>query len=392
MTQDHPLGRLFLPLLASIVALTPLAIDLYLPAMLVIASDLNSNLESVQVSLSSYLGGYALGMMVFGPLADRFSRTRLTQVGLLGFAVSSIALAITRDIDAFCVLRIVQAFFGAAATVVVPGVIRHYYKEHTAKGMSYVSMIMMVAPLIAPSLGVALMMVWHWSAIFFVLALYAVIIFCITLSTSIDVPRFTNEKITVHFFTKNYLTVFANKAARNDILTSMLASFAFFCFLTSVPFIYLDYYRVSEQLFGVLFALNIIALMLGNLLNTRLVPKIGSRKMLYIGLFTGLLSGIAVLAESMADMGVWIIASTIAPLMMSLGIIASNADALILIAFEKHTGTATAVIGTLRFGSGALVGPLLALVQPNNTIPFATFMFMAVILAGLCQLRQRNFN
>ena len=198
--------------------------------------------------------------------------------------------------------------------------------------------------------------------------------------------------MTVHFFTKNYLTVFANKAARNDILTSMLASFAFFCFLTSVPFIYLDYYRVSEQLFGVLFALNIIALMLGNLLNTRLVPKIGSRKMLYIGLFTGLLSGIAVLAESMADMGVWIIASTIAPLMMSLGIIASNADALILIAFEKHTGTATAVIGTLRFGSGALVGPLLALVQPNNTIPFATFMFMAVILAGLCQLRQRNFN
>lgn len=391
MTQDHPLGRLFLPLLASIVALTPLAIDLYLPAMLVIASDLNSNLESVQVSLSSYLGGYAFGMMVFGPLADRFSRTRLTQVGLLGFAVCSIALAITRDIDAFCVLRIVQAFFGAAATVVVPGVIRHYYKEHTAKGMSYVSMIMMVAPLIAPSLGVALMMVWHWSAIFFVLAFYAVTLFCITLSTSIDVPRFTNEKITMLFFTKNYLTVFVNKAARNDILTSMLASFAFFCFLTSVPFIYLDYYRVSEQLFGVLFALNIIALMLGNLLNTRLVPKIGSRKMLYIGLFTGLLSGIAVLAESMADMGVWIIASTIAPLMMSLGIIASNADALILIAFEKHTGTATAVIGTLRFGSGALVGPLLALIQPHNTIPFATFMFMAVILAGLCQLRQRNF-
>ncbi|KAF7774014.1 MFS transporter, DHA1 family, bicyclomycin/chloramphenicol resistance protein [Pseudoalteromonas citrea] len=391
MIQDHPLGRLLLPLLASIVALTPLAIDLYLPAMLVIASDLNSDLESVQVSLSSYLGGYALGMMVFGPLADRFSRTRLVQVGLFGFAISSIALAITREIDVFCALRILQAFFGAAATVVVPGVIRHYYKEQTAKGMSYVSMIMMVAPLIAPTVGAALMLVWHWSAIFFVLALYASTLLFITLATSIDVPKFTNEKITIHFFTKNYLTVFANKAARNDILTSMLVSFAFFCFLTSVPFIYLDYYNVSEQLFGVLFAMNIIALMLGNFLNTRLVPKIGSRNMLYSGLIIGLLSGIAVLAESLADMGVWVIASTIAPLMMSLGIIASNADALILIAFEKHTGTATAVIGTLRFGSGALVGPLLALVQPNSTIPFATFMFMAVVLAGLCQMRQRNF-
>jgi DHA1 family bicyclomycin/chloramphenicol resistance-like MFS transporter len=390
MTQNHPLGKLLLPLLASIVALTPLAIDLYLPAMLVIASELHSNLASVQVSLSSYLGGYALGMMIFGPLADRFARTRLVQIGLLGFTISSVALATTKDIDTFCTFRAIQAFFGATATVVVPGIIRHYYQEHTAKGMSYVSMIMMVAPLIAPSLGVALMIIWHWSAIFFALAVYAIVILCITLSTSIDIPRFTNEKITVRFFTHNYLTVFAKKTARNDILTSMLASFAFFCFLTSVPFIYLDYYRVSERLFGILFAMNTIALMFGNLINTRLVPKIGSRKMLLIGLYSGLLSGITVLAESFFDAGVWIIAISIAPLMMSLGIIASNADALILIAFEKHTGTATAVIGTLRFGSGAFVGPLLALIQPHNTIPFATFMLMAVILASLCQIKQHK--
>ncbi|MBQ4862822.1 Bcr/CflA family multidrug efflux MFS transporter [Pseudoalteromonas sp. MMG013] len=391
MTLDHPLGRFLLPLLASIVALTPLAIDLYLPAMLVIASDLNTDLENVQVSLSSYLGGYALGMMVFGPLADRFSRTRLTQIGLLGFAMTSAALAITQDIQVFCILRILQAFFGAAASVVVPGVIRHYYKENTAKGMSYVSMIMMVAPLVAPSLGAVLMLVWHWSAIFFVLTGYAITILIITLTVSIDVPRFTNDKMTLHFFTRNYLTVFSNRSSRHDILTSMLVSFAFFCFLTSVPFIYLDYYQVSEQLFGMLFALNIIALMFGNFLNTRLVPKIGSRKMLYIGLLIGLVSGISVLVLSIYGVSVWVLASAIAPLMMSLGITASNADALILIAFEKHTGTATAVIGTLRFGSGTLVGPLLALIQPQNTIPFAALMFSAVILAGLCQIQHPRF-
>lgn len=392
MNLNHPLGRLLLPLLASIVAITPLAIDLYLPAMLTIAQELQTELESVQVSLSSYLGGYAIGMMIFGPLADRFSRTHLTQLGLFGFAVSSIMLALTEDIQVFCFLRIIQAFFGAAATVVVPGVIRHYYKEHTAKGMSYVSMIMMLAPLLAPSIGAFLMVVWHWSAIFWILSVYAMTILSVLITVNIDVPRFTNERITWHFFTRNYLTVYANKTSRHDILSSMLVSFSFFCFLTSVPFIYLEYYQVSEQTFGVLFAINVISMMLGNFLNTWLVPKIGSRKMLYIGLVIGLIAGIGIFIESVTNAGVWTIALTIAPFMMSLGLIASNADALVLIAFEQHTGTATAVIGTLRFGSGALVGPLLAIIQPNNTIPFAALIFGALLLTCCCQILQHRNN
>ncbi|ALS32706.1 Bcr/CflA family efflux MFS transporter [Pseudoalteromonas sp. NZS127] len=378
--------RILLPLLASIVAITPLAIDMYLPAMLVIAGDLQTSMPNVQISLSIYLAGYALGMLFFGPIADQIGRRKLAKIGLTLFGITSLALAFTTDIYAFWVLRTVQAFTGAAATVVVPGIIRHIYQKNTAKGMSYVSMIMMVAPLLAPSIGSLILGFSVWSTIFLILAAYSFIILAFVHVYLIDIPIFKSNLKGLPLFFNSYKTILSNKDARADILSSMFVSFGFFCFLTSVPFVYLDLFKVSEQLFGILFAFNVVALMLGNFLNTRIVPRIGSRKMLYYGLIFGLLSGAALLTFSVMQLSLYFIVGAIAPLMMSLGIIASNADSLILMKFEANTGTATAVIGTLRFGSGALVGPLLAILHAKSAVPFSSLMFGAVILTVLVQL------
>ena len=381
--------RILLPLLASIVAITPLAIDMYLPAMLIMSQDLNTPISNIQMSLSVYLAGYALGMLFFGPLADQFGRRKLAVIGLSGFCISSLVLALTRQIEVFFIFRAIQAFTGAAATVVVPGVIRCIYQKDTAKGMSYVSMIMMIAPLIAPTIGSILIGYWHWSSIFIILALYSLIILLLATKFFIEIPIFKSDKKGIRLFLDSYSAVFKNKKARLDITTSVLASFAFFCFLTSAPFIYLDYFQVSESRFGFLFAFNVLALMLGNFLNTRLVPKVGSRKMLHAGLLLAVISASLLFTTSILDSGLYYTITALAPLMMSLGIMASNSDALVLLRFEEKSGTATAVIGTLRFGIGALAGPLLALFWVKNTLPFTTLMLTAVILIVLCQLKIR---
>ncbi|NWL16580.1 Bcr/CflA family efflux MFS transporter [Pseudoalteromonas sp. Scap03] len=378
--------RILLPLLASIVAITPLAIDMYLPAMLVIANDLNTSMPNVQISLSIYLAGYALGMLFFGPIADQIGRRKLARIGLSLFGLSSLALAFTTEVHTFWLLRAVQAFTGAAATVVVPGIIRHIYQKNTAKGMSYVSMIMMIAPLLAPSIGSVILGFSLWSTIFIVLAAYSFVILLFVQRYLIDIPIFKNDRKGLSLFFSSYKVVLSNPHARADILSSMFVSFGFFCFLTSVPYIYLDFFKVSEQLFGLLFAFNVMALMFGNFLNTRVVPRIGSRKMLYYGLMCGFLSGTALLSFSVLHLSLYFIVAAIAPLMMSLGIIASNADSLILMKFEQNTGTATAVIGTLRFGSGALVGPILAVMHAQSAVPFSSLMFSAVVLTILVQL------
>ncbi|MDA8939351.1 Bcr/CflA family efflux MFS transporter [Pseudoalteromonas marina] len=378
--------RILLPLLASIVAITPLAIDMYLPAMLVIANNLQTSMPNVQISLSIYLAGYSLGMLFFGPIADQIGRRKLAKIGLTLFGLTSTALAFTTEIHTFWALRAIQAFTGAAATVVVPGIIRHIYQQNTAKGMSYVSMIMMVAPLIAPSVGSFILGFSVWSTIFLVLAAYSFIILVFVQVYLIDIPIHTSEKKGLALFFDSYKTVLSNTDARADILSSMFVSFGFFCFLTSVPFIYLDLYKVSEQLFGILFAFNVMALMFGNFLNTRIVPRIGSRKMLYVGLVCGFISGLCLLTFSILHLSLYYIVAAIAPLMMSLGVTASNADSLILMKFEKNTGTATAVIGTLRFGSGALVGPILAVMHAQSSVPFSSLMFSAVLLTILVQI------
>ncbi|WP_404339535.1 multidrug effflux MFS transporter [Pseudoalteromonas mariniglutinosa] len=381
--------RILLPLLASIVAITPLAIDMYLPAMLVIADALQTTMPNVQISLSLYLAGYSLGMLFFGPIADEIGRRALAKFGLALFGISSLALAFCNDIHWFWTLRVIQAFTGAAATVVVPGIIRHIYRENTAKGMSYVSMIMMVAPLLAPTIGSFILGFSHWQTIFFVLASYSFAILVLVQLYLIDIPIFKSKHKGFALFFDSYKTVFSNKDAQADIASSMFVSFAFFCFLTSVPYVYLDYFNVSEKLFGILFAFNVMALMFGNFLNTRIVPRIGSRKMLFYGLGLGLISGIGLVSFSMLHLSLYFIVAVIAPLMMSLGIIASNADSLILMKFEERSGTATAVIGTLRFGSGALVGPILAFIHPVSAIPFSAMMFCAVVLTALMQWWQR---
>ncbi|CAD2224875.1 Efflux pump [Pseudoalteromonas sp. 3J6] len=378
--------RILLPLLASIVAITPLAIDMYLPAMLVIANDLNTSMPNVQISLSIYLAGYALGMLFFGPIADQIGRRKLARIGLSLFGLSSLALAFTTEVHTFWLLRAVQAFTGAAATVVVPGIIRHIYQKNTAKGMSYVSMIMMIAPLLAPSIGSVILGFSLWSTIFIVLAAYSFVILLFVQRYLIDIPIFKNDRKGLSLFFSSYKVVLSNPHARADILSSMFVSFGFFCFLTSVPYIYLDLFKVSEQLFGLLFAFNVMALMFGNFLNTRVVPRIGSRKMLYYGLICGFISGTALLSFSVIHSSLYFIVAAIVPLMMSLGIIASNADSLILMKFEQNTGTATAVIGTLRFGSGALVGPILAVMHAQSAVPFSSLMFSAVVLTILVQL------
>ncbi len=133
-------------LLAATVAITPFAIDTYLPAIPAIAHDLHAHIGTVQQSLSIFLAAYGAGMLVFGPLADKLGRRPLAIFGVAGFAIASLFLAWENSIHIFLIGRALQAFCGAAATVVVPGIIRLLYKEHTAKGMSYMSLIMMLAP------------------------------------------------------------------------------------------------------------------------------------------------------------------------------------------------------------------------------------------------------
>ncbi len=383
--------KLLLPLLASILAVSPLAVDMYLPAMPTLAEHLNTPMSMVQNSLSIYLLGYALGLILFGPMADKHPRRNLVLLGIGGFFIASLLLPFVSNIEQFLTVRFFQAFVSSAATVVVPGAVREYYGKDTAKGLSYVSMIMMLAPMIAPSIGSVLLLAHSWQLIFYVLAAYSLIVLVLVSyylpnASDVALPEGPVIKKTEMSFIQRYKIVLSNAEARLDIISSMMIALAFFAYITAIPFVYLTIFEVSEYTFSLLFALNILALMMAHFTNTRLVVRKGSRTMLRFGLTLATMAATALMLVNVLALPLIYTVVAIFPLMGSISMIAVNSDALILTKFPQHSGTVTAVIGTLRWGIGALAGPILAFFYDGSAKPFALLMFFAVLVVLCCQL------
>jgi len=386
--------KLLLPLLASILAVSPLAVDMYLSAMPTLAEHLNTPMSMVQNSLSVYLLGYALGLILFGPMADKYSRRKLVLIGIGGFCIASLLLPFVTNIEQFLTVRFFQAFVSSAATVVVPGAVREYYGKDTAKGLSYVSMIMMLAPMIAPSIGSVLLLAHSWQLIFYVLSAYSFIVLLLVIKYLPDAANITDStagnlsvKVKAQLsFIQRYKIVLNNAEARLDILTSMMVSLAFFAYLTAIPYVYLKVFSVSEYNFSLLFALNVFALMIAHFTNTRFVVRMGSRTMLRVGLTIAVLAATALTLVNILQLPLIFTVIAIFPLMGSISLVAVNSDALILTKFPEHSGTVTAVIGTLRWGIGALAGPILGIFYDGSAKPFALLMLFAVLVVLCCQL------
>ena len=379
---------LLIPMLAAIVAITPLAIDMYLPAMSTLALSFQTDVTTVQQSLSIYLAGYALGMLCFGPLADRIGRRPMVIIGLSGFMLTSLLIGFAGQVEVFLGLRFLQAFIGAAATVVVPGYIKEVYGDNTAKGMSYVSLIMMLAPLLAPSIGSVILELGDWHLIFFIQSAYAVtllllVLFALKMPSDKDMETRSQKS-----FLGAYATVLTRQGVKLNIASGVLTSFAFFCYLTASPFVYMEVFALDKSYFAILFSTNVGALMLANIINTRIVSRYGSLRMLHVSTFLGAIAGVGLLTVNLFGMSYHFTVVMLIPLMGCLGVMSVNADAIVLMKFKQETGTATAVIGTLRFGCGALAGPLLAMFYDGTAVPFAALMLAAILLVGICQFNR----
>ncbi len=385
----------FLPLFAAIVAIAPFALDLYLPGMLAISESLGTGIQQVQNSLSTFLIGYATGMFVFGPLADRVGRRPLVLLGLSGFCLTSLLLARVETIEWFLALRTLQALFGGAATVVIPGAIRQLFGKDTAKGLSYVSMIMMLAPMIAPTIGSQILLVGNWRWIFLSLAAYAAIALVIAYFKFPALEDASLSQAQSLSFIRRYQRVLGEKYVHKLLLTSMLASLVFFTYITSVAFIYMHLFHFNENQFSLLFGLNVVGLMAASFINTRLVPRFGSHKILPVAASLATVNGVCLLlaAKTGLDFGSNL-ASAVTPSMVTfiallmlttalMMVISANSDGLILQKMGQHAGTAAAVIGSLRFGSGALGGPLLAYYYQDNLLPVTLLITGASFCIGL---------
>lgn len=385
MSDKQKISALFLITLGMLSMLPPLGVDMYLPAFLNIAADLNVAPEQVPYTLTLFTFGIALGQLFWGPVGDSYGRKPIILFGMLMTTLMAFALSQSNSLEKFTALRFAQGFFGAAPVVLVGALLRDLFnKNELAKMMSLVTLVVMIAPLIAPIIGGYLVTFYHWSAIFYLLAAFGVLsrllIFFVIPETHQKEKRIP---LRLGVVINNFVTIWKQKEVLGYMIASGFGFGGMFVFLTLGSIVYIDLYGVAVDEFGYFFMMNIALMTLGSVLNGHFVSKVGAEKMLQIGLGIQLFAGIWLALVAICDLGFWAMAIGVAVFVGQNALISANAMASILAKFPTMAGTANSIAGSMRFGLGAVIGSVVATFRLNDAMPMLLSMATCVICAVL---------
>ncbi len=370
-------------LVAANTALAPFAIDAYLPAIPALALHIDANIHLTELSISIFLLGMALGQLIFGPLSDRIGRKPVLLGGIVTFTLTSLLLTQIDTFRALMILRFLQALGGGACVVNSAAIVRDCFSgREAARVLSTMVMILMLAPLVAPAVGSVLLALIDWWAIFLFLALYgAALLYLIahhlpeTRVPDHRTPAGTGQVM------RNYVLVLRHREAMGYIAAVSFSFAGMFCFITSSPYAYMEYYGVSSQLYPFVFGANIIVMALSNRLNIRLLSRYSPQQLLRLGLGIQLGAGVLLVLSVLAGLDtLWWVVLLVMFFVGVNGLISPNAVSSMLDHFPGMSATASAVLGSLQFTAGGLAGALVSGLQMQSIWP----MVLGMVGASLC--------
>ena len=273
--------------LGLVAALAPLSIDMYLPSFPTIREEFGTTAAQVQLTLSGYMLGFTLGQLGYGPLSDRFGRRPVLFSGIALFIVMTILCATASSIESLSVYRFLQAVGGAAGTVLSRAIIRDQFSgTYMARAMSVMLMFILLAPMISPVIGGYLLVWIGWRAIFWTLVicgLLAIVVVMIGIPESLPPGRRSQPGIRP--LLRGYGRVLTHRQALGYVLSGGISFGALFAFLSGAPFVFIEFYGVAPEHMGYIFTLNVIGVLAGGWLNSKLVVTQGVREMMTIGVW-----------------------------------------------------------------------------------------------------------
>ncbi len=395
-------NKYFVPVVSVILALlsamSPFATDTYLPAMPDMAKAFGVGINKVQLTITLYFLGFAVGNFIGGPLSDAFGRKRIAVIGIMLYGLSAFLITFATSIEMIWILRFTQAFGGGFGTVTAMVFVKDWFKgRQVAKMATIIGMIMMLAPLFAPIIGTLLIKNNSWPSVFWFLcgfALLLLILVGIILTESRDQSLITKHITSKQFFEK-YIAFFHSRKA---VFMLIILSFAFggmLVFITGASYLYISHYEFEIGLFPILFGANVSLNILLSFLNTVLLKKHKPENLLRVGLALQLIAGItlAVISITSELPPFYIIFPAIILYVGSLGLIFGNGTAVILNLLPEISGSANATIGISRFLTGFIVSSIPAFFPEATFAAITITMFCSTLIAnifGYVFIKQNN--
>ena len=373
--------------LGALVALGPLTIDMYLPALPRIADELGVSSSVAQLTLTGTLAGLAIGQLVVGPLSDSLGRRPL-MAGIALHMAASLLCLLAPGLVVLAAARALQGMGAAAAMVVAVAVVGDLFDDSVAATvMSRLMLVLGVAPVLAPSLGAAVLLhaSWHWVfAVLIVLAGALLVTSALALPETL--PPSHRRPLRLRSILATYAGLMRDRRFVMLVLVGALGMSGLFAYISGASFVLQGRHGLNQQSFALVFGAGAIALIAATQFNVVLLRRLTPQRIMVVALVAATAAGAVFIALSVSHtgglLGFVLPAWTV---LAMLGFVIPNAPAVALSRHHEAAGTAAALLGAAQFGLGALIAPVVGLLG-NDEIALSVVMTAGVAIALLALL------
>ncbi len=384
-----------LALLASLVALGPLSVDMYLPAMPAMQLAFDTSISKMHLTLSIYLAGFAVFHLICGPLADRFGRKPILLLGTVIFMAACIGCSLASSINELLLFRFLQGVGACVGPTLARAIVRDIFgATRAAKALSLIAMLMALAPAVAPTLGGAMLLFLPWSSIFLFLAVYGAVSMALVHRF---VPESLPQRQSLHplSIASNYLLLIKDPFYLLVTVSSALTYAALLTYLSSSAFVYINMLSVPVEYFGFVFISGVVGYVIGSAVSARLASRFAPEQLSLIGTLLALAATLTMwLGSSLFPLSVAAYMIPMAFFSTALRLVLPNSMAVALRPFSQIAGTASALLGFIQMSisaiSSALVGMWLTTSPQPMVLTMVIISAVALILNFIMYKRHQH--
>ncbi len=381
-------------ILGALTALGPFSIDMYLPSFPAIAQNLHTTVGRVGLSLSSFFIGISAGQLLYGPLLDRFGRKKPLYFGLALYVLASLGCLAVHRVEALIALRFVQALGSCAAAVASVAMVRDLFPvQDNAKVFALLMLVVGVSPMVAPTVGGYVTAAFGWQAVFVALGGLGALLL---LATARWLPDGYAPDLTLSLKPRpiltNFWAVLREPQFATYALTGAVSFSGLFAYVSGSPLVFMDIYQVGAKAYGWIFALLSVGLIGASQVNSLLLRRYQSAQLVLVALLCQVVTTLVlVVLTSTGTLGLGGTVALLFVFLCCLGFTNPNTSALSLAPFTRHAGSASALLGAIQMGMGALASVGVSLFNTHSALPMAAIMALTSLLALLALVigRQR---
>lgn len=374
---------IYVVILGALTALGPFTIDLYLPAFPALRSDLGVSEAAVQLTLTGTILGFAGGQLLVGPLSDKIGRRLPLILATTVHVGASIGAASSEDITMLMVFRVLQGVGAAGGGVVATAMVRDLFGGYTlVRMLSYMALVVGMAPIFAPVIGSQLLLLFPWPGIFWFLACYGVlVIIAVSLFIIETLPK-ENRRQSGLTAVQRYRAVLGDRIFIGILLVGGMNFSGIFSYLSASPFLFQGPYGLNEQQYGLLFAINSLGIVAGVQISSRVLRRVGPQWVIAAATVVQLTMALLIVAFDQLGLGFWGTALPLWFYIMATGFIFPCVQVLALINNGAQAGTAASLLGAVTFGTAGLVSPLVGFLGDgiDSAAPMALVMAACIAL------------